>query len=599
MNRPASASDLYWDADGDATGNATSGTNLGGATGVWDTAGSSNWWDGSSASNTVWNDGNNAIFTGTPGNVIMIGAKAVSGIDFQSDGYNGEDNGVGSKGGTVNLDVTNATINTASGVTGQLNARLVGSGTVTKTGDGTLILNNTSARVGGFPTASSEWTSNINVSAGTLQIGGHAFGYIGPDPNQFNASNGPQVFPVIDLAAGTTLNFATQNGSASGANLLPVAVSGQGNVIVSGNSSAITIYGNSTYTGTTTINADSHLRLGAGSGPGGAMIPSGRLGNTAITNNGVMEWYNQEPTSDFPGTLSGPGTVIFRTDQWRGTTYVLTGASTPGGLTTITDDTSGDHFNDTIVQIGNGGATGSWDGPVAIDNANVLQFNRSGSLSHNQPITQGAGTGGRVNVIGSGTVTFGGASSNTYSGLTSVSGGELDLAKTAGTAITGPTKVSTGATLALVSPNQIDDGSAMELAGGTFATNGKPESLGTLTVSDNSTLDLGAANVGVLAFADSSSMPWASGKLLSVSNWGGDAAGGGLEQLKFDSSNAALTSGQLAQIQFLNPAGFAPGTYAAAFSGSNPGEVVPTPEPGSIALLGLGSLALLRRRRRA
>ena len=50
-------------------------------------------------------------------------------------------------------------------------------------------------------------------------------------------------------------------------------------------------------------------------------------------------------------------------------------------------------------------------------------------------------------------------------------------------------------------------------------------------------------------------------------------SGGGAEQLIFGASSAGLSAGQVAQIGFVNPAGFPAGTYAAVILGT--GEVVP------------------------
>src|SRR6185312_10234692 len=65
-----SASSLFWDADQNATGNVTDGTNLGG-TGTWDLNSTANWWDGSSASDTQWQNGDAATFVGPSGTVTL------------------------------------------------------------------------------------------------------------------------------------------------------------------------------------------------------------------------------------------------------------------------------------------------------------------------------------------------------------------------------------------------------------------------------------------------------------------------------------------------------------------------------------------------
>jgi hypothetical protein len=53
--------------------------------------------------------------------------------------------------------------------------------------------------------------------------------------------------------------------------------------------------------------------------------------------------------------------------------------------------------------------------------------------------------------------------------------------------------------------------------------------------------------------------------------------GGGTDQLYFGSNDGGLTEGQVAQIKFENPAGYAPGVYDAMILPS--GEVVPIPLP--------------------
>ena len=80
-----------------------------------------------------------------------------------------------------------------------------------------------------------------------------------------------------------------------------------------------------------------------------------------------------------------------------------------------------------------------------------------------------------------------------------------------------------------------------------------------------------------MSFPDSSAQAWAGGATLVVANWNGNLSGGGAEQLKCGTSQSGLTPNQLAQIQFTNPAGFAPGTYPAQILST--GEVVPTSAP--------------------
>jgi hypothetical protein len=93
-------------------------------------------------------------------------------------------------------------------------------------------------------------------------------------------------------------------------------------------------------------------------------------------------------------------------------------------------------------------------------------------------------------------------------------------------------------------------------------------------LNSNSSIDL--VGTSLLHFAASTTAT--GGAILSILDWSGTVdTGGGAEQLKFGSSNSDLS--YISQIQFIDPVGYAPGTYAATFATLNPGEVVPVPVP--------------------
>ena len=96
----------------------------------------------------------------------------------------------------------------------------------------------------------------------------------------------------------------------------------------------------------------------------------------------------------------------------------------------------------------------------------------------------------------------------------------------------GSLVVNAGGTLLLGAANQIGDAMPMTLGGGTFQTAGFSEQLGTLKLSANSFIDLGAG-ASILKFAASSGMGWTNGTTLTVTNWNGSISGGGAEQLVF------------------------------------------------------------------
>lgn len=111
---------------------------------------------------------------------------------------------------------------------------------------------------------------------------------------------------------------------------------------------------------------------------------------------------------------------------------------------------------------------------------------------------------------------------------------------------------------------------------GIFTAGGTTEHLGRLILAGGSLLDF-AVGASVMMFDDSSAMTWSNAACLTVTNWTGLKTGGGGAQLKFGTQKSGLTPGQLAQIRFINPTGFPPGTYFADIL--NNGEVVPTVQP--------------------
>jgi hypothetical protein len=121
-----------------------------------------------------------------------------------------------------------------------------------------------------------------------------------------------------------------------------------------------------------------------------------------------------------------------------------------------------------------------------------------------------------------------------------------------------------------------------DLVGGTIALHTNvTHNLGQVRLSQNSLLSFFAG--AKLSFSNSSSVVWSNNVFLSISNWNGSASGGGSDRVYFGTGSGGLTPAQLAEIQFLNPAGFPPGNYAARILPT--GEIVPT---GSLSVAGWG-----------
>ena len=148
---PPSLLDLeYW--NGAIT--AQNGT-VNGGSGTWDNV-TTNWTDPSGTHTLAWG-ADMAVFAGTAGTVTLGATISFQTIEFQTTGY------------VVNADALNsfslipsngANLIADPGVTATVNAPLTGSGSVTKSGTGTLVLGGQSTYTGG-----------TSIIAGTIQLG--------------------------------------------------------------------------------------------------------------------------------------------------------------------------------------------------------------------------------------------------------------------------------------------------------------------------------------------------------------------------------------------------------------------------------------------
>jgi autotransporter-associated beta strand protein len=321
-------------------------------------------------------------------------------------------------------------------------------------------------------------------------------------------------------------------------------------------------------------------------------------------------------------------TAIFNTpfvgtgspDKWGPGTAVYSGANTSGGYYTLNEGTLGlgndaalstarlevgDQTGANVVTLKSADATAHTLPNYLTLKATNINIGPGGNLTFTGPINVNSNaspariiavsnsvttfsgvltnTGG-LTKTGPGTLVLSGTSANTYgsinaNGNTTVSGGTLQLSKTAGVAAVpnGSLIINAGGTLLLGAANQIGDSMEMVLGGGTFRTGGFSEQLGTLKLTANSVIDLGAG-ASVLKFAASTGVSW-SATALTITNWTGSVKGGGADQLLFGANSSSLTAGQVSLVRFANPAGFPVGTWSAAILST--GEVVPfTAAPG-------------------
>lgn len=391
----------------------------------------------------------------------------------------------------------------------------------------------------------------------------------------------PQAGDVYNFS-GSLLNGATMNSTISNLNpsasgVLTVNKTGAGTQILSGSNS---------YTGATNVTAGALVFANTSAKSSGSTVNTS--GSTTTIGVGLDGGYTSaDVDSLFANTFSGitmnatasnvtnvgvytaTGNTATYSGGNQGTTrgltkfgdgtVALTGSNTYTGNTTISAGT---------LQLGNGSNTGTLSTSSTIVNNGTFAINRSGAVSQGTDFSGAAisGTGG-LTQMGSGTTTLNAA--NTYTGTTTIAAG----------------------TLGLGASERISNSSNMVLSGGTFALNGFTETLGTLALTANSTIDLGSG--GVVLFANSNSgsggPSWTNGAVLSIT---GTFLSG--SSIQFGSDSSGLSATQLSQISIagwsnlgINSQGFLTAT-------------APIPEPSTYALLagcaGLG-LAVYRRRR--
>lgn len=541
------------------------------------------------------------------------------------------------------LDLKNQTLTLVGATTGTYNMNITGViGNSTGSGKLTIGIDGTSST--GVVTLSNAntYTGDTKVFAGTLAF--TSLGSSNSSTIRLGATTGSATAQInlVTLTGGTTIN-STINPVAGGTGVL---------TLNSQNTSGTNTYGghigmDRNFTITQSLGGTLNItqaRAGGGSTTTGTDIKNFTLtlsgvGSTA-GNTGVINFtgdiYNQLATS---GILRiGGGTIA------TGVAVTLSGANTYSGGTNL-DTNSLININSAtalgtgaLALIGNGTIDNTSGAPITLTNNNAINLS-GGSLTFTGTNNLSFGSGAVTMSVASrsitttaGTLTVGGIGqdatprnftksgagtlqvqgNSTYTGTTTISasGGTLKLENN-GTTTTGKLAGTTGITVnasgtLLLSGSssvvdRLNDAATMTLNGGTFNTGGLSEGstatagVGALTLQNNSFIDLGAG-ASILHFADSSGATWTASRVLEIDNWTGSPIGGGTDQLIFGTTSGGLTAGQIAEVQFLNPSGFAAGTYGAMILAN--GEVVPIPEPSTWVAGGLTLIALFATQRK-
>lgn len=343
------------------------------------------------ASKLIKRDAGTLVLSGsntyTGGTRIEAGTLRLTTLASLGDGGLEMDGGILTNAGnislnqTVTLDGSGGTFGVQAGTTQSINGVISGTGRLTKTDTGSLILS-----------ADNTYTGGTTLSSGFMRLG--AGGTTGSVQGDI-VNNGSLIL--------NRSNQIIMNGT----------ISGSGSLTKLGAGVAL-INAANTYTGGTilqdgVLDATQDNRLGAASGgltfDGGILhTGAGFVSARTVTINAAGGTIEDEGGATFSGVLQGTGGL---SKNGAGTT-ILTNENTYTGGTTINSGT---------LQVGSGGTVGSLQGDIT--NNGALLFNRSDATTFAGVIS---GTG-EVSVAGGGTLTLSGT--NTYSGVngTQVRGG--------------------------------------------------------------------------------------------------------------------------------------------------------------------------------
>ena len=424
--------------------------------------------------------------------------------------------------GTATLDVVTA-------ATQQRNGLVYGNGGFIKTGAGTLIFTGANTYLGGTTVNGGilEVNNTTGSATGTGAVAVNSGGTLSGLPIANGFANAGSISGIVSINNGGIL--AASSASAftfGGLSLNSLSVSNfqigaptSGNVINITGSNAFSISGASTinitnagglaagtyhlfdYTGTALANINN---LTLGSTPGGGFTYSLSNNQTNTSVDLLVSISNQQWANDASGNWSASGNWTSGTvpnavgaqgnffnviNQARVVT--VDGAFTAGSLTfnsayayTLASDGVAGHG----ITLSNSGtadisvlAGGHFiSAPLSLtDNALISAFGGT-SLTITGAIGENV-VGRGVTSNGAGTVTLGGSSANTYTGLTLVTAGTLNLDKTPGVNAIGAggLDIDFGGAVTLLGSNQIAD-SATVINNGTFTIGTRGETVAAL-----------------------------------------------------------------------------------------------------------------------
>lgn len=464
----------FWDGANGHTNNTVDGGN-----GVWqNSAGNSNWTSQTGQVNAPYTDGEFSIFMGAPGTVTVdntLGTVTSSGMQFAVNGYTVTGDPITFVSGQDVVRVGDGTA-AGAGMTATITAPLNGAGTLVKEDLGTLIINSINNLTGGTA-----------INGGVLQVQGT--NGVGAPGAAVSFDGGTlRTTQSSVFAHPVTINQGGGTFDIEGTALIVNQTIGGAGQLTKMGPGTLTLSATNTYAGGTAINGGA-LKVSSdanlGNAAGALSFDGGTLNNTAaFTSARGVTLGNGGGTFDttadltLAGTVGGPGTL----NKIDAGALVLTADNTYTGGTTIASG---------VLQLGNGGTSGSIQGNVA--NNGTLVFDRTDSVAFAGAIS---GTGA-LEQQDTGTTVL--SAANSYTGPTAVRAGSL-IINGDQSAATGATTVDSGGTLG---GKGIIGGDVSVADGGTLSPGDVGSAPGTLTVkgslalsdASNLNVNLGQANV--------------------------------------------------------------------------------------------------------
>ena len=443
---------------------------------------------------------------------------------------------------------------------------------VLNTGSGVLQMNQTPLNVAGNCTISDDFavgsstTSRILNIAGDLTINGGLlslssgtgigtlnvtgdFYHTGGTITETSTGSGLIAFNKTSSQTFTdggtvsnTINFTVKNGSTLQMATPTTTVTGSGTFLMEAGSTL----GVTSVDGISTSGATGNIRTTTRTYTAGSSLIYNGTGSQAV-GNGLTSTNKANLTINNPGNtvtlgaatsitgaltvmagstldlssfaLGSPSSVVLECGASASSSITNTsGALTLGGNVTVND----------VAGAGTEGPTISC--PVTLGATRTFTIADDGSSAADLTVTGIVSGGFGITKEGPGKMML--SAANAYTGTTTINAGTLELN---------------------TADERIANASTMTLGGGTFstgATTGYSETVSTLNLIDNSTINLGTGT-HTLTFANSSGIGWTANKVLTITGWTGtiESAGTGTAG-KIQVGVGGLTSTQLGQILF-------------------------------------------------